>query len=80
MMSNKEIQEFFKEYKNINADIEEKQRILNLFQVKDNKGCLHAMSYNKFKKTMTNKRGRIIKLVRGPKWSPLVFVDINVEV
>ena len=80
MISKKEIQKFFKEYKTINIDFEEKQRILSLFQVKDSKGCLHVMSYEKFKKTLSSKKGRITKLVRGPKWSPLVFVDIDIEV
>ena len=55
-MSKKKIQEFFNEYKTINVDFEEKQRILSLFQIKDSKGCLHVMSYNKFKKTLTEKK------------------------
>lgn len=79
-MNKEQIKSFFERYRSLKLNHEEKQRILELFQVKDINGSLKVMSYKEFKILLKNKKGRITELVMGPKWSPLVFVDINVMI
>ena len=67
-MKNKDINCFFK------------KRMLNLLQVRGINKKNKVMNYKVFKEYIKNKNGNINKLVLGPRWNRLVFIDIDVEV
>jgi len=79
-MRKKEIKKFFQDIQKLNLTKEEKSRMLRLFQVRGSNNKNKVMSYKDFMKHITLNKGKIKKLVLGPKWSRLVFVDIDIEV
>lgn len=79
-LTNKEIVSFFRKIKNLNLTKKEKSRMYRLFQVRGSNKVNKVMSYEDFKIHLKNKNGKMTKLVLGPSWSRLVFVDINVEI
>ena len=79
-MDNKKIKEFFKNIKNLKLTKLQKKRTLRLFQVRGSNNKNKTMSYKEFIKHITVNSGNIKKLVIGPKWNRLVFVDIDIEV
>lgn len=79
-MNNKDIKKFFANINKLKLTKKEKVRMLNLFQVRGSNKKNKVMSFVEFKKHLKSNRGKITKLVLGPKWSRLVFVDINIDV
>lgn len=79
-MNSKEIKEFLEKIKNLKLTKLQKKRILRLFQVRGSNNKNKVMSYKEFIKHITVNSGKIKKLVIGPKWNRLVFVDIDIEV
>lgn len=78
-MRDKEILEFFKKVEKLNLTRSEKIRLSRLFQVRGVNKVNKAMSFKKFKKYLRENNGKINKLVIGPSWNRLVFVDINIS-
>ncbi len=79
-MNNKDIKEFFASINKLTLSKKEKDRMINLFQVRGTNKRNKVMSFIEFKKHLKSNKGKIIKLVLGPKWNRLVFVDINIDV
>tara|TARA_B100000212_G_C27361085_1_gene528227 strand:+ start:1020 stop:1259 length:240 start_codon:yes stop_codon:yes gene_type:complete len=79
-MNNKDIKEFFANINKLTLSKKEKDRMINLFQVRGTNKRNKVMSFIEFKKHLKSNKGKIIKLVLGPKWNRLVFVDINIDV
>ena len=79
-MKNKDIKEFFANIKKLNLSKKEKKRMLNLFQVRGINNKNKVMSFTEFKNHLRSNKGKITKLILGPEWSRLVFVDINIDV
>ena len=78
-MIDKEILEFFKKVEKLKLTRNEKIRLSRLFQVRGVNKVNKAMSFKKFKKYLRENNGKINKLVIGPSWNRLVFVDINIS-
>tara|TARA_S200000501_G_scaffold374817_1_gene425269 strand:- start:878 stop:1117 length:240 start_codon:yes stop_codon:yes gene_type:complete len=79
-MNNQEIKDFFKNIKKLKLSKHEKKRMLRLFQVRGSNNKNKVMTFKNFVKHINNNNGKITKLVIGPSWSRLVFVDIDIEV
>jgi len=79
-MNSSEVKEFFQNIENLKLTKSQKKRMLRLFQVRGSNKVNRVMSYLEFKKHLKTKNGNITSLVLGPKWSRLVFVDIDIEV
>ena len=79
-MNNQEIKEFFQNIEKLKLTKLQKKRALRLFQVRGSNNKNKVMSYKDFTKHVTVNSGNIKKLVIGPKWNRLVFVDIDIEV
>ena len=54
--------------------------MIRLLQVRGLNSKNKVMTYKEFIKHITLNKGKIKKLVLGPVWSRLVFVDIDIEV
>jgi len=78
-MTEADIKKFFNDIDNLKLKRHQKKRMLRLFQVRGSNDINKKMSYQDFKKFLFTKQGRITRLVLGPKWNRLVFVDIDVE-
>ena len=78
-MNNKEIFQFFKKVDQLNLSKKEKQRLSKLFQVRGSNKVNKVMSFKHFKRYLKTNNGKINKLVLGPSWNRLVFVDINIS-
>lgn len=78
-MKNEEIKAFFKNINSLKLSQQERKRMMNLFQVRGTNKVNKVMSFKDFKTNLKDKNGKIQKLVLGPKWNRLVFVDINVD-
>lgn len=79
-MNNQEIKDFFKSIKKLKLSKHQKRRMLRLFQVRGSNNKNKAMSFKDFISYINCNNGKITKLVIGPKWNRLVFVDIDIEV
>ena len=79
-MNNQEIKDFFKNIKKITLSRHQKKRMLRLFQVRGSNNKNKVMSFKDFISYINCNDGKIIKLVIGPKWNRLIFVDIDIEV
>lgn len=79
-MTELDIKIFFHNINTLKLSKKQKKRMIRLFQVRGSNNVNKSMTYQEFKKTLRVKQGKIIKLVLGPKWNRLVFVDINVEI
>ena len=79
-MEKQEIRKFFHDIKKLKLSKAEKNRMLKLFQVRGSNNKNKVMSYKDFIGHVTLNKGKIKKLVLGPSWSRLVFVDIDIEV
>lgn len=79
-MKNQEIINFFKSIKKLNLNKHQKKRMLRLFQVRGSNNKNKVMSYKKFINHINSNNGNITKLVLGPSWNRLIFVDIDIEV
>ena len=79
-MNNKDIKEFFANIDNLKLSKKEKKRMINLFQVRGINKKNKVMSFTEFKNHLKCNKGKITKLILGPEWSRLVFVDINIDV
>ena len=79
-MNNQEIKDFFKSIKKLMLSKHQKKRMLRLFQVRGSNNKNVTMSFKDFINHVNCNNGKIIKLVIGPKWNRLVFVDIDIEV
>jgi len=77
-MENQNIKEFLKRIEKLNLNNSEKKRMLRLFQVRINNKTNKVMSYSYFKEFTKNKNFRITKMVLGPKWQRLLFIDIEI--
>ena len=78
-MDNKVILEFFRKVDKLNLTRKEKIRLSKLFQVRGSNQVNKVMSFKKFKTYLRKNNGKIEKLVLGPSWNRLVFVDINIS-
>ena len=78
-MTELDIKKFFYNINNLKLNKRQKKRMLRLFQVKGVNKKNKVMSYQEFKNLLSTKQGKITKLVLGPKWNRLVFVDVDVE-
>ena len=78
-MTELDIKKFFYNINNLKLNKRQKKRMLRLFQVKGVNKKNKVMSYQEFKNLLSIKQGKITKLVLGPKWNRLVFVDVDVE-
>ena len=78
-MDNKAILEFFRKVYKLNLTRKEKIRLSKLFQVRGSNQVNKVMSFKNFKTYLRNNNGKIEKLVLGPSWNRLVFVDINIS-
>lgn len=74
------IKTFFENINELNLSYEEKERMMNLIQVRGSNKKNKVMSYKEFKNFIISNKGKITKLVLGPKWSRLVFVNVDIEV
>lgn len=79
-MTELDVKKFFSDINNLKLNKIQKKRMMQLFQVRGSNKKNKTMSYQNFKKFLEIKQGKITRLVLGPKWNRLVFVDINVEV
>ena len=79
-MKNKDIKKFFSDIGKLNLSRKEKERMLKLFQVRGINKKNKVMSFCNFKKYISENNGKITRLVLGPDWSRLVFVDIDIDV
>jgi len=79
-MNRQEIKEFFQNIQKFKLTRLQKKRMLRLFQVRGSNNKNRSMSYKSFIKHVTVNNGNIKKLIIGPKWNRLVFVDIDIEV
>jgi len=79
-MNKQEIKEFFQSIHRLNLSKPQKKRMLRLFQVRGSNNKNKSMSYDEFSNLLNSKKGSIKRLIIGPKWNRLVFVDINVEI
>jgi hypothetical protein len=78
-VDNKDILEFFKKINNLKLSKKEKARLSNFFQVRGSNKVNKTMTFNNFKCYLRVNKGKINKLVLGPSWNRLVFVDINIS-
>ena len=79
-MNNQEIKDFFESIKKLMLSKHQKNRMLRLFQVRGSNNRNKAMSFKDFIDHINTNNGRILKLVIGPSWNRLVFVDVDIEV
>lgn len=79
-MNQQEIKKFFYRLNKIKLSKIQKKRMLRLFQVRGVNKKNKAMSFKEFKVKLEENSGNITKLVLGPKWNRLVFVDVDFEV
>ena len=79
-MKNEEIKKFFNDIRKLKLSKKEKERMLRLFQVRGINKKNKVMSFCSFKRYISENEGKITRLVLGPDWSRLVFVDIDIEV
>ena len=77
-MENQNIKEFLKRIEKLNLKNNEKKRMLRLFQVRINNKTNKVMSYSYFKEYTKNKKFKITKMVLGPEWQRLLFIDIEI--
>ena len=79
-MTELDVKKFFSDINNLKLNKIQKRRMMQLFQVRGSNKKNKTMTYQDFKKFLKIKQGKIIRLILGPKWNRLVFVDIDVEV
>ena len=79
-MNNKDIKDFFKSMKKLTLNKHQKKRMLRLCQVRGSNDVNKVMSFKDLIVHINSNQGKITKLVLGPKWNRLVFVDINIKV
>ena len=79
-MKNEDIKFFFNRISKIRLSNFEKKRMLKLLQIRGSNKKNKVMNYTDFKSYIKNKNGNITKVVLGPNWNRLVFIDIDVEV
>ena len=79
-MNNKEIKDFLKSIKKLDLSQHQKKRMLRLFQVRGLNKKNKVMTFENFVKHINSNNGKIKKLVIGPVWNRLVFIDIDIEV
>ncbi len=79
-MTDVDIKNFFLSIDKLNLSTRQKKRMLRIFQVRGINKKNKAMSYEDFRNLLVKKKGNITKLVLGPKWNRLVYVDVDVEI
>ena len=79
-MNSQEIKKFFISIKELTLSNHQKKRMLRLFQVRGSNNKNKVMSFKGFISYINSNNGKITKLVIGPDWNRLIFVDINIEV
>lgn len=79
-MNQQEIKKFFYKLNSLNLSRIQKKRMLKLFQVRGSNKKNKVMTFKEFKLKLIENKGNITKLVLGPKWNRLVFVDVDFEV
>tara|TARA_B100001059_G_C17397038_1_gene361894 strand:- start:112 stop:351 length:240 start_codon:yes stop_codon:yes gene_type:complete len=79
-MNRQEIKKFFLSVKELMLSNHQKKRMLKLFQVRGSNNKNKVMSFKDFISYINSNNGKITKLMIGPDWNRLVFVDINIEV
>ena len=79
-MNQQEVKKFFYNIDRLRLSKAQKRRMLRIFQVRGSNNKNKVMSFKEFKIMLTKNNGKITKLVLGPKWNRLVFVDVDFEV
>lgn len=79
-MNNQEIKKFFKNIEKLTLSKHQKKRMLRLLQVRGSNNKNKVMSFKNFISYINCNNGKITKLIIGPKWNRLIFVDIDVGV
>jgi hypothetical protein len=79
-MNQQEVKKFFYNINRLRLSKSQKRRMLRIFQVRGSNNKNKVMSFKEFKTMLTKNNGKITKLVLGPKWNRLVFVDVDFEV
>ena len=79
-MNQQEIKKFFYKLNSLKLSRIQKKRMLKLFQVRGSNKKNKVMTFKEFKLKLIENKGSITKLVLGPKWNRLVFVDVDFEV
>jgi len=79
-MKEVDIKKFFYDINRLKLNNIQKKRMMRILQVRGSNKKNTVMTYHEFKNLIISKQGKITRLVLGPKWNRLIFVDVDFEV